>query len=63
MNKQTLLEAEAEAKRFLERLQAVKATDRYKSEFSKFDVGGSKESAAVKRASMDLSRALAKLRK
>jgi hypothetical protein len=63
MNKQTLLEAEAEAHRFLKRLEAVKATEQYKSEFAKFDVGGSAESAAVKRASMDLSRALTRLRK
>jgi hypothetical protein len=63
MNKQTLLEAEAEAHRFLKRLEAVKATEQYKDDYSKFNVGGSAESAAVKRASMDLSRALTRLRK
>jgi hypothetical protein len=45
--------AEEEAKRFLERVQAYKEADKYSN----------KESAAMKRASMDLTRALADLRR
>jgi hypothetical protein len=63
MNKEQILEVEVEAKRFLDRLEKLKKTDRYKSDYAKFDVGGSPESAALKRASMDLTKCLAKLRK
>lgn len=54
--------AEAEARRFLASVAALKKKDRA------FEVGGPdyiysyKESAAVKRSSMDLTRALADLR-
>ena len=63
MNKDTVIEAENEAKRFLDRLKILKETERYKSDYAKFDVGGSPESAALKRASMDLTKVLARLRK
>lgn len=63
MNKETIIEVEAEAKRFLDRLKKLKETDRYKADYAKYDVGGTPESAALKRASMDLTKALAKLRK
>ena len=61
MNKQRLIEAEAEAVRFLEaikRLYSLSPQD-YKDAL---DYGG-KYTAAVKRSSMDLSRALAELRR
>jgi hypothetical protein len=63
MKKETILEAEAEAKRFLARLKELKETEGYKTEYSKFSIAGCTESGAVRRASMDLSRALSKLRK
>ncbi len=62
MNKDQIIEAENEAKRFLERLKKLKETDRYKSDYAKFDVGGCPESAALRRSSMDLAKVLAKLR-
>ena len=55
MTKKTLKIAKREAKRFLERVQALEdrmAEDRWAI-----------ETAAVKRASMDLTRALAEMRK
>ena len=52
-------EVEREAKRFLERV--YQARERIKTDsFARY---GCKETAAVKRASMDLSRALTELRK
>lgn len=48
-----VLIAEEEAKRFLDRVQAYKEADK----------NSNKESAAMKRASMDLTRALADLRR
>lgn len=48
-----VLIAEEEAKRFLERVQAYKKADK----------DGNKESAAMKRASMDLTRALVDVRR
>lgn len=57
MSKQILrlrvLTAEEEAKRFLDRVQAYKEAGEYSN----------KESAAMKRASMDLTRALADVRR
>jgi putative IMPACT (imprinted ancient) family translation regulator len=52
--------AEAEAQRFLDRVRALKA----KINGNQFALDfGSKETAAVRRASMDLTRALAEMRK
>jgi hypothetical protein len=63
MNKETIIEAENEVKRFLQRLKELKETDEYKSDSSRYSITGCTESGAIRRASMDLSRALAKLRK
>lgn len=63
MNKQTITEVEAELRRFLSRLEALKSTEAYKAEQGKYDVGGCPESAALRRSSLDLTKALAKLRK
>lgn len=57
MNRDKLATAVAEAKRFLE---AAKA---WQTRTPEYDWQGSKEGGAVKRASMDLTRALAELRK
>lgn len=63
MNIQTLDAAMAEARRFIERGEAlVKATVPAKS-INGFDYLPPKECGAVKRASMDLTRALADLRR
>ena len=70
MKYEELLEVSKEAKRFLVLIE--KAKDRFKGEEIKKAVThlryiypefGCKETAAVKRASMDLSRVLTKLRK
>lgn len=58
MTKETLLEAEKEAKRFLEKVLLLKKDNPDLS----FSWSGSKRNSAVKRASMDLTRALADLR-
>jgi hypothetical protein len=53
-------EAEAEARRFLDRVKALKdaiGNNQYAVEY------GSKETGAVRRASMDLTRALAEMRR
>lgn len=64
MNKSTITEVEAELRRFLSKLEALKATDKFKAESSKYTgVGGCPESAALRRSSLDLTKALAKLRK
>jgi len=55
MNTDTLNKAISEAKRF------IKAAERV--EFDRWGFGNCKETAAAKRASMDLTRALAELRK
>ena len=67
MDPKTIEAAEAEAKRFLARCKAAKEA----FIFQKFDRGGggywsnddTKATAALKRASMDLSRALADIRR
>ena len=61
MTKKTLKIAKREAKRFLERVQALE--DRIAEDTPLFALIGCVETAAVKRASMDLTRALAELRK
>jgi hypothetical protein len=58
-----LTQAEQEARRFLDRIAALRnrlATDKDMRDY--FGIVGFKETAAVKRASMDLSRALVELR-
>lgn len=58
------LEAEEWAKHFLKRMKALRKRyqeDEYMRKY--FPWGGSSENAAVKRASMDLSKALVKIRK
>ena len=59
-----ILDAQKEAKRFLEKVKKLQATQKW-SEQGKCDylIFGSKESAALKRASLDLTRALAEMRK
>jgi hypothetical protein len=57
MTPASLKRAVAEAKRFIEVAKAVKV------EPADFSLGPSKETGAVKRASMDLTRALADMRR
>ena len=62
MKKELVLEAESEARRFLKKVEELK--DVAKTEAYEWAFGsGLKESSAVKRASLDLTRALAKIRK
>lgn len=63
MNKETVVEAKAEVKRFLKRLEELEKTANYKEGKDYTEVGYCPESAALKRSSMDLSKSLAKLRK
>ena len=59
-----LAQAEQEARRFLDRIAALRsrfATDKEMRDY--FESVEFKETAAVKRASMDLSRALVELRR
>jgi hypothetical protein len=60
MNLRKINTAEAEAKRFLEKVKAVKS--RAKEERLIF-LTGCRETGALRRASMDLSNALVELRK
>jgi hypothetical protein len=66
MKIENILEAEEEAKRFLKRLKLVKSSELNKDAFSsktKRDCTyTSKETGALKRASMDLTRSLSKMR-
>lgn len=55
-----VITARMEAERFLKRIAEYETTDNFKNEYS---VTGCKQAAAVKRASMDLSRALSDLRR
>lgn len=60
-----ILEAEQEAKRFLKRLKEVKESECNKDCFNKEQrpfTRTSKETGALKRASLDLTRALSKMR-
>jgi len=65
MQKINIIEAEQEARRFLKRIKALKDSQEMTNEktynFRVF-TDPSKETGAVKRASMDLTRALAKMR-
>jgi hypothetical protein len=63
VKQRAVLEAKAEAERFLERVEVLMERHAKDGRFSQyFDIVGSMEMGAVKRASMDLSRALTKLR-
>ncbi len=55
-----MLEAELEAKRFLKKVKEYKETENYGTD--RFSWVPCKERATVKRASMDLTRALSKMR-
>jgi hypothetical protein len=57
MNREKIANAKREAKRFLERVHAYEANP------PQYEFVGSKEGGALKRASMDLTRALADLRR
>ena len=58
------IEARAEAQRFLKKLDDLEHLIKHDERQAKYwDIIGCPESAAVKRSSMDLTRALAKLRK
>ncbi len=64
MDLQKVAKARAEAERFLQKVKEFEKRWRDDPEMRKYlGVCGYAETAAVKRASMDLSRALAKLRK
>ncbi len=60
MTKEALDSAIAEAKRFLDKAQLCKKHWRF---FDKWDAGSGQHAAAAKRASMDLTKALALIRK
>ena len=66
MKIEKILKAEVEVKRFLEKLNELKNSDSNSFGFSKKDNNSTtyscKESGALKRASMDLTRALSKMR-
>jgi len=63
MNNKTLLAAETEAKEFLRRVKELRADDP-SMEWNEYRaLYGSKYSAAVKRQSMELTRALASMRR
>jgi hypothetical protein len=64
MKIENILEAEQEAKRFLKRLKEVKESGMNGCRFDKNSntTYTSKETGALKRSSMDLTRSLAKLR-
>ena len=67
MKLQHLLEAEKEAKRFLSRLKDLKESETNGYLFRKHDkyfyfTTSSKETGALKRSSLDLTRSLSKLR-
>lgn len=60
MNKDTLDAAEREAKEFLRRVKVLKAND-YTMKW--IDFTGGAETASVRRQSMELTRALARMRR
>ncbi len=66
MKIENINEAEQEAKRFLKRLQDLKKHEYNKARFEKSDpskrTDSCKETGALKRSSMDLTRALSKMR-
>jgi hypothetical protein len=64
MKAENILEAEQEAKRFLKRIQEVKKLqpEPFKKDCKRPWFDTSKETGALKRSSMDLTRSLSKLR-
>lgn len=63
MNKRVVDAAEAEARRFLEKIDQMKRCDELANDSYSHCGMGSQYTAAVRRASMDLTRALADLRR
>ena len=63
MNNKTLIAAETEAKEFLRRVKELRADDPSMATSEYRALYGSKYSAAVKRQSMELTRALASMRR
>lgn len=63
MNIKTMNEAKKEATRFLHKVAEVEAKMKELGEHSQTVFYGSKETGALRRASLDLTRALAKLRR
>lgn len=55
-----MMQAHSEAKRFIRLVEQVRTE---LPEFKDYQIGGSKHTSAVKRASMGLTRALAKMRR
>ncbi len=62
MEVKTLKTAMHEAERFLKRAEALLENSKENGEFNYFRFNCSKDSASVKRASLDLTRSLADLR-
>ncbi len=62
MNDKNMLEAEMEAKRFLKKVEAYKESDCYNENNDGYAYFYSPDRAAVKRSSMDLTKALSKMR-
>jgi hypothetical protein len=64
MKRHTITEAKKAAKRFLSAVSEFEERERTDDQFRRFiGITGFKETAAVRRASMDLTRALAEMRK
>jgi hypothetical protein len=64
MKRYTIKDAKNVAKRFLAAVSEFEERERTDEEFRRFvGITGFKETAALRRASMDLTRALAKMRK
>jgi len=61
MNRDLIETAKKEAHRFIDRVRAYEK--RLKSEENRMTISGSREGGALRRASMDLTRALADLRR
>lgn len=59
---ENILEAESEAKRFLKRVDEYKKSDCYEPDKKGYSYYYSPDRAAVRRSSMDLSKALSKMR-
>jgi hypothetical protein len=63
MNQKSFVEAEKEAKRFLFACALVREESKGRAEFATWPITGTAKTGALHRASMDLTRALANLRK
>lgn len=62
MNDKNVLEAEMEAVRFLQKVRAYKESDCYSGNNDGYSYFYSPDRAALKRSSMDLTKALSKMR-